>query len=136
MQLVLIVMREGFESLNRTLSNTSSNTATAISEAFGTLKGELEIAHEEKSVEESEGTTEEPRAKKRCKQPTIFRWQKRHDDTLAVKSIIEKPTFLKFVLFQSIFVRGKQNIALRGHMESSTDNMYNSKNRGNFSCTS
>ena len=60
MQLMLIVMQEGFESLNRTLSNTSSNTATAISEAFGTLKGELEIAHEEKSVEESEGTTEEP----------------------------------------------------------------------------
>ena len=60
MQLMLTVLREGFENLNRTLSNTCSNTATAISEAFGTLKGELEIAHQEQSVEESEGTTEEP----------------------------------------------------------------------------
>ena len=31
------------------------------------------------------------------KQPTIFRWQKRHDNILAVKAIVEKPTFLKFV---------------------------------------
>ena len=31
------------------------------------------------------------------KQPTIFRWRKRHDNLLAVKAIVEKPTFLKFV---------------------------------------
>ena len=31
------------------------------------------------------------------KQPTIFRWRKRHDNILAVKAIVEKPTFLKFV---------------------------------------
>ena len=31
------------------------------------------------------------------KQPTIFRWRQRHDNTLAVKGIVEKPTFLKFV---------------------------------------
>ena len=31
------------------------------------------------------------------KQPTIFRWRKRHDNILAVKGIVEKPTFLKFV---------------------------------------
>ena len=30
------------------------------------------------------------------KQPTIFRWRKRHDNILAVKAIVEKPTFLKF----------------------------------------
>ena len=30
------------------------------------------------------------------KQPTIFRWRKRHN-ILAVKAIVEKPTFLKFV---------------------------------------
>ena len=29
------------------------------------------------------------------KQPTIFRWRKRHDNILAVKAIVEKPTFLK-----------------------------------------
>ena len=27
------------------------------------------------------------------KQPTIFRWWKRHDNILAVKAIVEKPTF-------------------------------------------
>ena len=27
------------------------------------------------------------------KQPTIFRWPKRHDNILAVKDIVEKPTF-------------------------------------------
>ena len=27
------------------------------------------------------------------KQPTIFRWRKRHDNILAVKAIVEKPTF-------------------------------------------
>ena len=31
------------------------------------------------------------------KQPTIFRWRKRHDNILAIKAIVEKPTFLKFV---------------------------------------
>ena len=31
------------------------------------------------------------------KQPTIFRWRKRHDNILAVKAIVEKPTFSKFV---------------------------------------
>ena len=31
------------------------------------------------------------------KQPTIFRWRKCHDNILAVKAIVEKPTFLKFV---------------------------------------
>ena len=30
------------------------------------------------------------------KQPTIFRWRKRHDNILAVKAIVEKHTFLKF----------------------------------------
>ena len=29
------------------------------------------------------------------KQPTIFRWRKRHDNILAVKAIVEKPTFFK-----------------------------------------
>ena len=37
------------------------------------------------------------------KQPTIFRWQKRHDNILAVKAIVEKPTFLKFVFFVKYF---------------------------------
>ena len=37
------------------------------------------------------------------KQPTIFRWRKRHDNILAVKSIVEKPTFLKFVFFVKYF---------------------------------
>ena len=40
------------------------------------------------------------------KQPTIFRWRKRHDNILAVKAIVEKPTFLKFVFLSSIFVNG------------------------------
>ena len=31
------------------------------------------------------------------KQPTISRWRKRHDNILAVKAIVEKRTFLKFV---------------------------------------
>ena len=31
------------------------------------------------------------------KQPTIFRWRKRYDNILAVKAIVEKPTFFKFV---------------------------------------
>ena len=31
------------------------------------------------------------------KQPTIFRWRKRHDNIFAIKAIVEKPTFLKFV---------------------------------------
>ena len=31
------------------------------------------------------------------KQPTIFRWRKRHDNILAVKATVEKPTSLKFV---------------------------------------
>ena len=31
------------------------------------------------------------------KQPTIFRWRKRHDNILTVKAIVEKPTSLKFV---------------------------------------
>ena len=34
------------------------------------------------------------------KQPTIFRWRRRHDNILAVKAIVEKPTFLKFVFFK------------------------------------
>ena len=37
------------------------------------------------------------------KQPTIFRWRKRHDNILAVKAIDEKPTFLKFVFFVKYF---------------------------------
>ena len=31
------------------------------------------------------------------KQPTMFMWRKRHDNILAVKAIVEKPTSLKFV---------------------------------------
>ena len=31
------------------------------------------------------------------KQPTISRWRKLHDNILAVKAVVEKPTFLKFV---------------------------------------
>ena len=38
-----------------------------------------------------------------CKQATIFRWRKRHDNILAVKGIVEKPTFLKFVFFVKYF---------------------------------
>ena len=70
MQLMLTVMREGFANLNRTLSNTSTSTANAIAEAFETFKGELEIALEEGSDQESAGTldreVDEPPAKKRC----------------------------------------------------------------------
>ena len=36
------------------------------------------------------------------KQPTIFRWRKRHDNILAVKAIVEKPTFLKFVFLSLV----------------------------------
>ena len=36
------------------------------------------------------------------KQPAIFRWRKRHDNILAVKAIVEKPTFLKFVFRQRL----------------------------------
>ena len=49
------------------------------------------------------------------KQATIFRWRKGHDNILAVKAIVEKPTSLKFVFLQSIFVNGsclKTNLAL------------------------
>ena len=72
-QLMLTVMREGFDNLNRTLSATSTSTANAIAEAFETFKGELEIAHEEESEQESAGTQNheclgEPPAKKRCEQ--------------------------------------------------------------------
>ena len=58
-------MREGFDNLNRQLSAT---------EAFETFKGELEIALEEESEQESAGTEDlesiggEPPAKQRCKQ--------------------------------------------------------------------
>ena len=55
-QLMLTVMREGFDNLHRTLSATSTSTASAIAEAFETFKGELEIAHEEESEQESAGT--------------------------------------------------------------------------------
>ena len=72
MQLMLTVMREGFDSLNQTLSATSTSTANAIAEAFETFKGELEIAPEEESVLESAETQDhevgEPPAKKRCDQ--------------------------------------------------------------------
>ena len=37
--------REAFDNLNRQLSATSASTANAISKAFETFKGELEIAH-------------------------------------------------------------------------------------------
>ena len=64
---MLTVMREGFANLNRTLSNTSTSTADAIAEAFETFKGELEIAPEEGSNQESAGTldreVDEPPAK-------------------------------------------------------------------------
>ena len=61
---MLTVMREGFDNLNRQLSAT---------EAFETFKGELEIAIEEESEQESAGTEDlesfgEPPAKQRCKQ--------------------------------------------------------------------
>ena len=37
------------------------------------------------------------------KQPTIFRWRKRHDNIMVVKGIVEKSTFLKFVFFVNNF---------------------------------
>ena len=37
------------------------------------------------------------------KQPTIFRWRKRHDNILAVKAVVEKPSFFKFVFFVKYF---------------------------------
>ena len=37
------------------------------------------------------------------KQPTIFRWRKRYDNILAVKAIVEKPTFLTFGFFCKVF---------------------------------
>ena len=52
-QLMLTVMREVFDNLNRQLSATSASTANAITKAFETLKGELKIAHEEESEQES-----------------------------------------------------------------------------------
>ena len=62
--------REAFDNLNRQLSATSASTANAISKAFETFKGELEIAHGEESEQESAGTQYheslgEPPAKKR-----------------------------------------------------------------------
>ena len=39
------------------------------------------------------------------KQPTIFRWQKLHGNILAVKAIVKKPTFLKFVFLEKYFRR-------------------------------
>ena len=56
MQLMLTVMREGVDNLNLTLSATSTSTANTIAEAFETFKGELEIAHEEESEQESART--------------------------------------------------------------------------------
>ena len=50
---MLTVMREAFDNLNRHLSATSSSTANAITKAFKTFKGELEIADEEESEQES-----------------------------------------------------------------------------------
>ena len=37
------------------------------------------------------------------KQPTIFRWRKRHGNILAVKAIVEKPTFFKMCFFVKYF---------------------------------
>ena len=73
MQLMLTVMREGFDNLSRTLSATSTSTANAIAEAFETFKGELEVANEDDSEQESAGTQDheslgEPPANKRCEQ--------------------------------------------------------------------
>ena len=33
------------------------------------------------------------------KEPTIFRWPKRHDNILAVKAIVEKPIFLICMIY-------------------------------------
>ena len=62
--------REAFDNLNRQLSATSASMANAITKAFETFKGELEIAHEEESEQESVGTQDheslgEPPAKQR-----------------------------------------------------------------------
>ena len=70
---MLTVMREGFDNLSRTLSATSTSTANAIAEAFETFKGELEIANEDESEQESAGTQDheslgEHPTKKRCEQ--------------------------------------------------------------------
>ena len=72
--------REGFDNLNRQLSATSASTANAITKAFETFKGELEIAHEEESEQESVGTQYheslgEPPAKQRWNnnQQTLMR---------------------------------------------------------------
>lgn len=64
------VTREAFDNLNRQLSATSASTANAITKAFETFKGQLEIAHEEESEQESAGTQDheslgEPPAKQR-----------------------------------------------------------------------
>ena len=73
MQLMLTVMREGIDNLCRTLSATSTSKANSIAEAFETFKGELEIANEDESEQESAGTQDheslgELPAKKRCEQ--------------------------------------------------------------------
>lgn len=65
-----VYAREAFDNLNRQLSATSASTANAISKAFETFKGELEIGHGEESEQESAGTQYheslgEPPAKKR-----------------------------------------------------------------------
>ena len=65
--------REAFDNLKRQLSATSASTANAITRAFETFKGELEIAHEEESEQESAGTEDhqslgEPPAKQRREQ--------------------------------------------------------------------
>ena len=62
--------REAFDNLNRQLSATSASTANAITKAFETFKGKLEIAHGEESEQESAGTQDheslgEPPAKQR-----------------------------------------------------------------------
>ena len=48
--------REAFDNLNGQLSATSASTANAITKAFETFKGELEIAHGEESEQEIAGT--------------------------------------------------------------------------------
>ena len=49
-------MCEAFDNLNRQLSATSTSTANAITKSFETFKGELEIAHEQESEQESART--------------------------------------------------------------------------------
>ena len=46
---MLTVTREAFDNLNRQLSAAAASTANAITKAFETFKGELEIAHEEEA---------------------------------------------------------------------------------------